>query len=881
MLLVTWSLLVICFPSLLLAQHQFLQPLPPQFQSQQHQDQQPQRQLQFFHPHQTLFSPSLGRASFEPTPGTNDLPVALVGDLVRRCSQSRTLGECDMCSLCQNGAMCRQNVRKPNLPTTPPPASLTSGSSSLESSLSLLRSLIELTCYCVPGYTGTYCQIDVNECLSMPCSNNATCVDRVNGYECQCPAGFVGDACEININECETAPCSSKGGVCVDLVNGYFCQCNVGFTGPACEVNVNECSSSPCANNATCVDQVNGYKCDCTGTGFTGRHCETNIDDCQGVECQHDGTCIDGINSFRCMCHSGYHGRLCEVDIDECLSSPCIYGQCWQNSDENSFLRRLQMLEKLTNHTTTTARASTSSAASGSGLVDNRMTTTSLDLFINYKFDYSKASGYWCECTPGYTGSNCEIKRNECESSPCGPHGKCIDLVNEFRCVCLPGYTGHTCEENIDECALYSPCAPNTKCYDLVPDYQSILSKNNDKKLIASMSESQRFDLMEKTSLDGYYCDCNELNEHLFRTSGNHDTVYAGQNCTIKLNACESLKHLCKHDSVCKSTIMHTQSSSNRTIVQQDIMCLCKPGFTGKYCDLTTTFRMDGTYSLKHYFNLMPPVVATGLAQPYRFHMKFEFRVRRAFRDSTSKPMPLVYLESFNIVGDFLLFETALHQDHISVSNPRLGLNEKLGFYYDEESDSQSYENLWHSLEIMMIDENTYELQYGIRAMRLSVQRRFNLINVDAFANMSANKAASFVPKMKKLVPTSFTLGKSYNYLYKGLNQYESQRSVNMEHRNDHYLNNMCIRDFTFNGVALFKSSDSINSTSNANNKLKFGCDRAVVEDRSQCENQASGACGHLSTCVNAWFNYECVNCQWPFYGKKCQFGNFIPLFKF
>ena len=40
---------------------------------------------------------------------------------------------------------------------------------------------------------GKTCEINVNECMSNPCQNNATCVDDVNGYVCECHHGFRGN----------------------------------------------------------------------------------------------------------------------------------------------------------------------------------------------------------------------------------------------------------------------------------------------------------------------------------------------------------------------------------------------------------------------------------------------------------------------------------------------------------------------------------------------------------------------------------------------------------------------------------------------------------------------------------------------------------------
>lgn len=36
-----------------------------------------------------------------------------------------------------------------------------------------------IRCLCVPGFTGSRCEVDVNECLIQPCQNNGTCFDQV------------------------------------------------------------------------------------------------------------------------------------------------------------------------------------------------------------------------------------------------------------------------------------------------------------------------------------------------------------------------------------------------------------------------------------------------------------------------------------------------------------------------------------------------------------------------------------------------------------------------------------------------------------------------------------------------------------------------------
>ena len=57
-------------------------------------------------------------------------------------------------------------------------------------------------CSCFDGFEGVNCEIDVDECASNPCQNDATCLQRsqsdaydvttADGYDCECAEGFTG-----------------------------------------------------------------------------------------------------------------------------------------------------------------------------------------------------------------------------------------------------------------------------------------------------------------------------------------------------------------------------------------------------------------------------------------------------------------------------------------------------------------------------------------------------------------------------------------------------------------------------------------------------------------------------------------------------------------
>lgn len=45
-------------------------------------------------------------------------------------------------------------------------------------------------CQCQVGYTGSYCEVQLDECDSSPCQNGATCRDHLGGYQCEVTPGI-------------------------------------------------------------------------------------------------------------------------------------------------------------------------------------------------------------------------------------------------------------------------------------------------------------------------------------------------------------------------------------------------------------------------------------------------------------------------------------------------------------------------------------------------------------------------------------------------------------------------------------------------------------------------------------------------------------------
>jgi len=72
----------------------------------------------------------------------------------------------------------------------------------------------EMVCKCKVGYTGTHCDININDCTPGSCVRGK-CIDGVNTYRCECPKGFWGSRCERAINDEKECPLLD------DPVNGY------------------------------------------------------------------------------------------------------------------------------------------------------------------------------------------------------------------------------------------------------------------------------------------------------------------------------------------------------------------------------------------------------------------------------------------------------------------------------------------------------------------------------------------------------------------------------------------------------------------------------------------------------------------------------------
>ncbi|XP_045146134.1 protein crumbs homolog 2 [Echinops telfairi] len=200
-------------------------------------------------------------------------------------------------------------------------------------------------CYCVPGFQGPRCELDINECASRPCHHGATCHNLADRYECHCSLGYTGysgERCEVDEDECASNPCQ-HGGQCLQRSEpalyggtqstfpgafsfrhaaGFLCRCPPGFEGDDCGVDVDECASQPCVSGGRCQDLPNGFKCHCPD-GYTGLTCQEDVDECLSKPCLHGGTCDDTIAGYICWCPESWGGHDCSVQLTGCQGHTC------------------------------------------------------------------------------------------------------------------------------------------------------------------------------------------------------------------------------------------------------------------------------------------------------------------------------------------------------------------------------------------------------------------------------------------------------------------------------------------------------------------------------------------------------------------------------
>jgi hypothetical protein len=256
-------------------------------------------------------------------------------------------------------------------------------------------------CFCSPRWTGVRCEVpqleqqaDATEqrnaqCnkLQPPfCKNDGICYLDTTGtpkFACHCRDPYVGANCQ-EISECDGY--CANGGTCTlaDELNntGPTCTCPIGFDGTQCKKVV--ITTVTTQSTTTTTGAANGL---CTLVGSS--YCNS-------------GTCVEVGDNVQCQCPSTVTGLQCEIPVGGTVSVPTTG-------------------TPPTGPTTSTPSGPTTSIPSGP--------TT------------STPSGQ----TTGTTNPG-QITGITCAQAPCRNNGRCYPNGNTYFCLCTSGFTGPNCD---------------------------------------------------------------------------------------------------------------------------------------------------------------------------------------------------------------------------------------------------------------------------------------------------------------------------------------------------------------------------------------------------------------------------------------------------
>ncbi|KAH9488617.1 hypothetical protein Btru_061290 [Bulinus truncatus] len=285
-------------------------------------------------------------------------------------------------------------------------------------------------CKCKPGWAGTKCMQDIDECASdvSPCTQLSECKNTPGSFYCLCPTGY----------EMINGGTNGAGGTCVDI---------------------DECvKSNPC--DQRCTNVVGSYHCSCYGTGFrtNGSKCfVVNVTQtCSNTTCNQ---ICDIVNDKQvCSCNAGYFldqdGKTC-LDVNECESTnPCVNGQC--HNVKGSFYCSCNNGTKLASDLVTCQDC-------GYGFYGENCSSTCLCNTTNTVL--CNATNGHCDCKPGWDSDYCSVDIDECSTVSCPANAKCINSPGSYRCVCHAGYysNGLSCSR-CDSSRYGQDCASTCTC---------------------------------------------------------------------------------------------------------------------------------------------------------------------------------------------------------------------------------------------------------------------------------------------------------------------------------------------------------------------------------------------------------------------------------
>ena len=301
--------------------------------------------------------------------------------------------------------------------------------------------------------------IDINECDPDPCQNNATCRESGNDssvelgeYTCDCLPGYNGTNCEEDINECalmDVTPeyelvnylkttngrvtwntncreiCENAGMTCTreGIKNLMIqdptdpCRLQIDFFSDLLSIPANEIQCRQCATDPKDFDY----------SYWPTPNADSTLRNCYSGGLAQDLT--GAINKYEII----YNTQWNEAEAYDCETKPGNMVE--HTADYHNFVCNCVNFNPIPcKNNATCVESSTNSSI--------------------------LASDYYCACPPRYSGKNCtDFDIDECDPNPCQNGATCTEsftnlhtAIGEYTCDCPSGYAGDNCEIDIDEC---------------------------------------------------------------------------------------------------------------------------------------------------------------------------------------------------------------------------------------------------------------------------------------------------------------------------------------------------------------------------------------------------------------------------------------------
>ncbi|KAK0067663.1 fibrillin-3, partial [Biomphalaria pfeifferi] len=525
-------------------------------------------------------------------------------------------------------------------------------------------------CVCKTGFTGQYCDIDVDECQSglLICTETEKCVNTYGSALCQCINGYkrINDNCQ-DINECAFATTNDCDQICENYIGGYACKCSQGYTYNStlkkCQ-DIDECKRHMDGCQQGCENTEGGYRCTCPDglkLKFDGETCEVDKGCTVGNPCKEQTNCY--LNSSGvpvCYCHLGQQVDPSNpydcIDVDLCNGSACT-DYCSEVKENTSFACSCPSGKKLEADGVTCTECIEGFYGSCESKCQCNPATTS---------SCNKIDGT-CQCKPGYAGTECISDIDECSSYStynCPSNSTCENIPGAYICKCQDGYytNNGTCqvcpvgwygESCIHQCACdktHSTCDAVTGTCICFPGWNGTLCDTDSNECTLTDNQctvTNKSNWVCFNTLGSYHCDCDRGFENQAGNCSDQDECAASstnrcsQRCTnivgSYLCSCHSGYTLgtdgytCQDINECDLNVSSCEQVCSNTL--GGYTCSCNKGYHSNKTDSNKCYRasenkmtfivnkdvsqLNINERLSYDFSYLKKQVEEGLQQPF------------------------------------------------------------------------------------------------------------------------------------------------------------------------------------------------------------------------------------------------------------------------